>query len=463
MLQTIWQYTKQSLADYERTLMSRLERLQQEALFEAIVDAAALVALADGRLEPSELAAVERFARTTPGLAVFGAERALERLYATIDALRREPTTARAAILERIGNQRGIPEHARAIVDACALIGEADEDFSEAEKTVVRELCRHLGLDPLEIGLSTRYAVIVNARSGTVLRADRDLPERIRDGFRRSGVLADVRFAQGEEIGRAIAAALDDATNDAIVVGGGDGTIVSAAARVRDTPKPLGMLPLGTVNQLTKDLAIPQDLDGAIDAIAVGQPRPVDLAEVNGHVFLCASMLGLFPKLAKHRERARGASGVSATRYLLSQGLRELMRCRPYEVTLDTGDGPRTVHTSAYMITNNPYDDRSLTMPGRATLDGGKLGIYIAHYRTRLGVLWFMLRVATGHLRHDGLLEVSTAESVRVNSKRARLRLINDGELMKLVPPLQYRIHPRALVCLTPTQAPQFAPDQQDR
>ena len=70
----------------------------------------------------------------------------------------------------------------------------------------------------------------------------------------------------------------------------------------------LGVLPLGTLNHFARDAGIPLDLEEAVAAIAGGRTRQVDVAEVNGRIFINNSAVGLYPELV---EIARGAAAAA--------------------------------------------------------------------------------------------------------------------------------------------------------
>ena len=92
---------------------------------------------------------------------------------------------------------------------------------------------------------------------------------------------------------------------DAIVVGGGDGSIRTLASVLAGTDVPLGVLPLGTLNHFAKDLGIPLQVEEAAAIIAAGRTRVVDLAEVNGETFINNSSIGIYPYMVIDRERRR--------------------------------------------------------------------------------------------------------------------------------------------------------------
>src|SRR5205085_4914339 len=88
---------------------------------------------------------------------------------------------------------------------------------------------------------------------------------------------------------------------ETIVAAGGDGTINAVAAEVADSGRTLGVLPLGTLNHFAKDLGIPLDLERAVQVITRGRVAPVDVAEVNGRVFVNNSSLGIYPHIVSMR------------------------------------------------------------------------------------------------------------------------------------------------------------------
>ncbi|KIC69475.1 lipid kinase [Pseudarthrobacter phenanthrenivorans] len=83
------------------------------------------------------------------------------------------------------------------------------------------------------------------------------------------------------------------AGHDLVVVGGGDGTVSFAAGRLAGTGIVLGVLPLGTANDLARTLEIPAGLDAACAALADGKVVDIDLGRVNGEPFLNVASVGL--------------------------------------------------------------------------------------------------------------------------------------------------------------------------
>jgi diacylglycerol kinase family enzyme len=252
-------------------------------------------------------------------------------------------------------------------------------------------------------------------------------------------------------------ARLDDALShgaDAVVVGGGDGTIAAAASRLVDTPTALGILPLGTMNILARDLGIPLVLEAAIEALAHGSIRAIDAGEVNGHVFLCNSIIGSPSWLGRHRERHRGRASLRTRLAFLLAALRAEWRHRPMRLSVAL-DGRQTVRlwTRAVAVASNRYAEGFGLMMTRPRLDGGHLTLYVAR---RYG-LWWWVRAALGMLlgtwRGSRLVHERDAREVVIGSPRTALRVMNDGEALLLTPPLTYRIRPGALRVIAPPGA----------
>ena len=150
--------------------------------------------------------------------------------------------------------------------------------------------------------LNTPAALVLNTRAGTLV--DRpELPGLIEAALRSSGF--DLRVVPDDHD---IDERLDDALSDpdaVVIVGGGDGTLRAAAARLAGTGRTLGILALGTRNLLAKDLNLPLDPEEAAATLARAEVREIDLGEVNGHIFTCQSILGAPSAVFARKARAR--------------------------------------------------------------------------------------------------------------------------------------------------------------
>ncbi|SFK26910.1 diacylglycerol/lipid kinase family protein [Falsiroseomonas stagni] len=298
-----------------------------------------------------------------------------------------------------------------------------------------------------------RIAVVINSASGSALGRDQIAAEVA--GHLEAAGLDAVLIPDHPE---GLLARLDDAVSrgaDAVVVGGGDGTIAAAAARLMGGPAALGILPLGTMNMLAKDLGIPMDLGQAAAALAQGTIRRIDVAAVNGHVFLCSSVIGSPSWLGRHREKHRGRASLRTRVAFALAALRSGWHHRPMRlsVSLDGGRGVR-LWTRALSVANNRYAEGFGQVMAKPRLDAGELGLYVAR---RYGAWWWVrltLGMALGTWRGDRLVHERAAREVTIHTPRTALRVMNDGEAVLLPPPLIYRTHPGALRVIAPRPAP---------
>jgi diacylglycerol kinase family enzyme len=295
-----------------------------------------------------------------------------------------------------------------------------------------------------------RIAVVINASSGTAIGRDTieaEVTRHLKDAGLEAVLVPD--HAEG------LLARLDEAVAmgaQAVVVGGGDGSIMAAAERLMGKEAALGILPLGTMNMLAKDLGIPLELAEAAEALAHGTIRTIDVAEVNGHVFLCSSVLGTPSWLGRHRERGRGKTGWRPRILFALAALRSEWRHRPMRLSVALEQG-RTVRlwTRALAVANNRYAEGFGLMMARQRLDAGELALYVAR---RYGAWWWVKLMAgmfLGTWRGSRLVQERTAKEVTIGSARTALRVMNDGEALLIQPPLVYRIHPGALRVIVPS------------
>jgi diacylglycerol kinase family enzyme len=270
---------------------------------------------------------------------------------------------------------------------------------------------------------------------------------------RERGLGAQVLQVDG---GQQLLAAADDAVKQGarlVIAGGGDGTVSAVASRLVDTEAALGVLPLGTLNHFAKDLGIPLELDAAIDAIARGREVRVDVAEVNGHVFINNSSLGLYPDIVLDRERQRRRLGRGKWTALLSAAVHAARRYPVLSVRIGV-NGEQLDRRSAFVfIGNNQYNMEGFEIGERAHLSGGELSLYMTQRTGRFGLLRLALRALTGRLRQARDFDMLTATELVVRTPQRQLRVATDGEVRLLQVPLNYRIRPGALRVMVPPLA----------
>ncbi|HZT58062.1 MAG TPA: diacylglycerol kinase family protein [Pyrinomonadaceae bacterium] len=299
--------------------------------------------------------------------------------------------------------------------------------------------------------MSSAVEVIINTGAGT---ADGGGVERaLAEAFASCGVEARVeRVREGEDLHGLARRAVSNGAG-AVVAGGGDGTVAAVASALAGTDKPLGVLPLGTLNHFAKDLKIPLDAGEAARNVCEGRVARVDVGEVNGHVFVNNSSLGLYPLIVRRREKLQQREGGGKWPAFFRAALAVLRRYPFLRVRLNA-DGREIVRETPFVLVgNNEYEIERFQIGARRRLDAGHLSLYVAHRTGRLRLLGFAVRALFGRLRQAEDFDALCAQEIWVETERPkRLPVATDGEVNVMTTPLHYRALPGALRVIVPRE-----------
>jgi diacylglycerol kinase family enzyme len=294
---------------------------------------------------------------------------------------------------------------------------------------------------------------IINAKAGTLIDQDaEEFAALIEKALSAGGHDVNVELVLPEQVQEAMERAV--ARNiDVLAVGGGDGTINSASARLADTDIALGIIPLGTINLLARDLQIPFAPEEAAAVIATGEKRAIDVASVNGDMFLCSSLLGIPIQMAEQRQSLRGGTLPQRIGGYYAMMRDFLANRRRFSIEIDDGNVARRVKAMSIAISNNPLEPAAGTVPKRASIDGGKLALYLSKHKSGAAMGWAIAQRMAGRWEDDPEIEELTADQIILRSSRKRVKVSNDGELVEMETPLHYTIRPRALNVMMPRTA----------
>jgi len=232
---------------------------------------------------------------------------------------------------------------------------------------------------------------------------------------------------------------------DALAMAGGDGSQAIVAAIAAERSLPYACVPAGTRNHFALDLGVDRDdVVGALDALVDGGERVVDLALVNGRVFVNNVSLGIYGE-AVRRPGYRDAK-LRTLLDAIPDAVGPDARAQPLRFT--DPEGRRHEDRATVLVSNNRYRLGGLGAGTRPRLDDGLLGIVVARERPpeRAGVL----ERARG-------LRAWTAPTFTVLAD-GRLPAGVDGEAVELAAPLQFTIWPRALKVLIARAHPGASP-----
>ncbi len=264
--------------------------------------------------------------------------------------------------------------------------------------------------------------------------------------------LIDLDLSEGESFSDVIRRRAGEC--DLIVLGGGDGTLNGAVRGLYDTGLPLGVIPLGTANDFARTVGIPADPEAAARLIVDGQPRLVDVGEVNGHLFLNVASIGFSADLARELTGAAkkkwGKLGYAIT------AARILAQSRLFTAYIEHDGTIETVRTLQASVGNGRHYGGGMTVAQDATADDGTLDFYSLEVDH-----WWKLLLLLPSLREGTQgrwSEVRTFRTTDVVIKTRKPRAVNtDGELTTWTP-ATFRIHPAALRVYAPATPPAPVP-----
>lgn len=290
--------------------------------------------------------------------------------------------------------------------------------------------------------------MIINAGAGNPHIEDRS--QEVTALFRAGGMLADIRLARtGADIDRLLREAVRERPR-LLVAAGGDGTISTAAAALAGTDITLGVLPFGTLNHFAKDLGIPLELEASVTNIVQDNVIAVDVGEVNGHIFINNSSLGLYPDMVRDRERQQSRLGRGKWRSFLWASLSVLRRFPFLIVRIEVESETRGFVTPLVFIGNNEYRMEGFNIGARESLERGVLSVYIVKKQGRAALVRLSLAALLGRLEQERDFEALTATEMLIETPRSRLLVATDGEVQPMSSPLHYRIRPRCLRVIVP-------------
>jgi diacylglycerol kinase (ATP) len=244
-----------------------------------------------------------------------------------------------------------------------------------------------------------------------------------------------------------------------ILVVGGDGTVSEAAAELVGTPAVLGIIPLGTFNNIARSAGIPIDLEQACACIADGKIRKIDVGLINEEkYFFEAAGVGLDATLFSIGDKDGEAQWPLMaervrTSWRYSPRRVQLTLDRPVEKALASGHERyrrRTLEGNSVMlrahfvaIAIGPYYGGAFTIAPEARVGDGCLTVCVYRNFSRLELLWHFLMIARGNYRYSPKIETFHAAAINLSANTA-LPVHADGEVVGSTP-VAVRIVPQAL------------------
>jgi len=296
--------------------------------------------------------------------------------------------------------------------------------------------------------------LILNDHAGSIANGNDSglTSQNITDTFAAAGITIVTHRATGPEMTSAIRAAMEK-NPDAIFVGGGDGTVSTAAGLLVETGIPLGILPLGTLNHFARDLGLPGDWCDAVNAQTTAQRRAVDVGEVNGRVFINNCSLGSYAQAVRQRDALQSEHGHGKWRAMLVASIAVFRALRRLRLQIEMPATSLALRTPFVVISNNQYSGRVFGPSLRPRLDAGLLWLYTTRAKRRTTMLRLVLQTLLHRIDETEALETHAMTETVITTKQSALPIAADGEVIDVEPPLRFRIRPAALHVLAPSRS----------
>lgn len=224
---------------------------------------------------------------------------------------------------------------------------------------------------------------------------------------------------------------------------GGDGTMNEVGRAVAFSNTALSLIPAGSGNGLARELCMPIRPEEAFMMALHGSARPIDVGEINGHLFFNAAGVGFDAHVSwLFNNRPHGRRGMLP---YVTIAARELFTYRSPKYTI-TAEG-ETISSHALLIAvgnSRQYGNGALIAPS-ARLDDGQLDMVLVHKRSPLAALWGARRLFNGTLaKAEGIIMKRVTQATIGADEPLRFHV--DGEpVAEMSTSLMIRIHPGAL------------------
>ncbi len=289
--------------------------------------------------------------------------------------------------------------------------------------------------------------VIVNPRAGRGRGAklSRELDRRLRELASPYSIFET--DSPGHATQLAVQAVEDGCPRLAVL--GGDGTITEVVNGVVGSEVELGILSVGTGNDLARSLALPyNDLASSLEVALTGRSARIDVGRDGDRFFVSALGIGYPADVAAETNRLQWLKGPAA--FFLAV-YKALNRMRAVPLTIEIDDRTLNVDCTSMLILNTPFTGGGLKMAPGAKLDDGLFDVVVIDAIGRLDLMLNFPKVYRGsHLDHPNF-SLYRSRRVRVTA-RVSLRKMCDGDVVGWLP-VEAEVVPRALKVVLPAKA----------
>lgn len=288
--------------------------------------------------------------------------------------------------------------------------------------------------------------LFLNKRAGSF---SPDEEEDLRSRAAEAG-LRIVEVTPGVDVRRTVRESLDAGLRS-FVVAGGDGSIHHVAQALVGTEGVLGIVPVGTVNHMARDLELPMDWREALEVAIRGRIRQIDTGRINGVAFLNSVMIGIYPRITEYRERFRCTH--SKWRAYAKAVRLALRQFRHVTLVIERDGRVESIRTQMFVVSINAYDlSESGLVPLKTSLEDGRLSVYSFSFESRRQFIQAAAKFFRGRITEMDSFRSARTGALRVDTARGRVRVSIDGEVQEIDTPLQIAAVPASLLVREPSE-----------
>ena len=215
-----------------------------------------------------------------------------------------------------------------------------------------------------------------------------------------------------------------------LIVGGGDGSLSCAIDDLVGTDTVFAVLPLGTANSFARTLDIPLDLDGAIDVIANGAPRRIDLGMIDDDYYCNCAAIGLSTKIGGHIPPALKKT-LGRVGYLIWASYQAL-KFKSFKLTVTVDGKAQTMRALEVRIANGRFHG-GMELIDDADPESGEIVVQAVPGRNAVQLGWsWMASALRLRARKDTTVEFH-GKSIRVETHPPQ-KISIDGEVLAKTP-----------------------------
>ena len=229
-----------------------------------------------------------------------------------------------------------------------------------------------------------------------------------------------------------------------VIVGGGDGSISSTVDFFAGKKTIFAMLPLGTANSFARSLDIPLDVAGAVEGIAKGKVKTVDLAMIGKDYFANCAAIGLSPLIAE--TVPHGLKKVLGRPGYLAWAALQMARFKPFKLTVTQGSQTETLDALEVRIANGRFHGGAELVETR--VGDGEIVVQAIDGKLRAKLLWSWGLALIGPEQVRGTVREFRGQEFRIETDPP-LPISIDGEVDAKTP-VEVRLARRAMLMAVP-------------